>query len=45
VSHIDWPLAILLAVMFVVMSVFRWRYFRSVARRRAQRREGGGSAP
>ena len=44
-SHIDWPLAILLAVMFVVMSVFRWRYFRSVARRRAQPREGGGAAP
>ena len=39
-SDIDWPLAILLAVMFVVMSVFRWRYFRSVARRRALRREG-----
>ena len=36
---IDWPLAITLAVMFVVMSVFRWRYFRSVARRRARRRE------
>jgi len=31
--------------MFVVMSVFRWRYFRSVARRRAQRREDGGSTP
>jgi len=45
VGDIDWPLAILLAVMFVVMSVFRWRYFRSVARRRAGRRDGGGSAP
>lgn len=39
-SDIDWPLAITLAVVFVVMSVFRWRYFRSVARRRAERREG-----
>jgi hypothetical protein len=39
VSDIDWPLAIMLAVVFVVMSVFRWRYFRSVARRRAQRSE------
>jgi hypothetical protein len=36
--NIDWPLAIMLAVMFVVMSVFRWRYFRSVARRRATRK-------
>jgi uncharacterized membrane protein len=45
VRDIDWPLAILLGVMFVVMSVFRWRYFRSVARRRAQRRDGGGSTP
>jgi hypothetical protein len=43
VSDIDWPLAITLAVVFVVMSVFRWRYFRSVARRRAQRREGADS--
>lgn len=32
-SGIDWPLAILLAVMFVVMSVLRWRYFQSKARR------------
>jgi hypothetical protein len=37
VSDVDWPLAVTLAVVFVVMSVFRWRYFRSVARRRAQR--------
>jgi hypothetical protein len=43
VSDIDWPLAITLAVVFVVMSVFRWRYFRSVARRRALRGEGGDS--
>jgi hypothetical protein len=40
VSDIDWPLAITLAVVFVVMSVVRWRYFRSVARRRARRTEG-----
>ena len=42
---IDWPLAITLAVVFVVMSVFRWRYFRSVARRRAQRRQGDETSP
>jgi hypothetical protein len=36
VSDIDWPLAITLAIVFVVMSVVRWRYFRSVARRRAR---------
>jgi len=33
VRDIDWPLAITLAVVFVVMSVVRWRYFKSVARR------------
>jgi len=33
VREIDWPLALTLAVVFVVMSVVRWRYFRSVARR------------
>ena len=43
--NIDWPLAIMLAVMFVVMSVFRWRYFRSVARRRAKQRETGDASP
>ena len=37
--EIDWPLAITLAVVFVVMSIFRWRYFRSLARRRARREE------
>jgi hypothetical protein len=37
--NIDWPLAITLAVVFVVMSIVRWRYFRSVARRRARRAE------
>jgi hypothetical protein len=40
VRDIDWPLAITLAVVFVVMSVVRWRYFRSVARRRARRLDG-----
>ena len=42
--NIDWPLAITLAIVFVVMSVVRWRYFRSLARRRARRAassEGG----
>jgi len=37
--NIDWPLAITLAVVFVVMSVVRWRYFKSLARRRARRTE------
>ena len=37
--NIDWPLAITLAVVFVVMSIVRWRYFRSLARRRARRAE------
>lgn len=36
---VDWPLAITLAVVFVVMSVVRWRYFKSLARRRAARAE------
>ena len=26
--NVDWPLAIMLAAMFVVMSVLRWRYFK-----------------
>jgi hypothetical protein len=26
-KHVDWPLAITLAFVFVVMSVVRWRYF------------------
>jgi hypothetical protein len=34
---IDWPLAITLAVVFIVMSIVRWRYFKSLARRRARR--------
>jgi len=33
-KDVDWPLAITLAVVFVVMSVVRWRYFKSLARRR-----------
>jgi membrane protein implicated in regulation of membrane protease activity len=33
--NIDWPLAITLAIVFVVSSVVRWRYFkRRVERRR-----------
>lgn len=40
-KDIDWPLAIVLGVVFVAMSVVRWRYFKSLARRRSQaRREG-----
>ena len=35
-SEVDWPLAIVLGVVFVVMSVVRWRYFKSLARRRSQ---------
>jgi membrane protein implicated in regulation of membrane protease activity len=34
-SRIDWPLAVTLAVVFVVMSIVRWRYFmRRLARRK-----------
>lgn len=33
-KDIDWPLAIVLVVVFVVMSIVRWRYFQSLARRR-----------
>jgi len=43
-QNVDWPLAITLAVVFVVMSVFRWRYFRSLARRRARRDDASGAA-
>jgi hypothetical protein len=41
---VDWPLAIVLAIVFVVMSVVRWRYFQGLARRRGerQRREPPG---
>lgn len=27
-KNVDWPLALMLALMFVVMSVVRWRYFK-----------------
>jgi hypothetical protein len=33
-NKIDWPLAVMLAVMFVVMSLVRWRYFKRWAGRR-----------
>ena len=36
-KNVDWPLAIALAVVFVVMSAVRWRYFKGLARRRSQR--------
>lgn len=36
-SRIDWPLAITLAAIFVIVTVVRWRYFR--ARYRGQRKE------
>jgi membrane protein implicated in regulation of membrane protease activity len=39
--NIDWPLAIVLVIVFVVSSVVRWRYFK----RRAERRKGGGTQP
>jgi len=42
---VDWPLAITLAIVFVVMSVVRWRYFRSVARRRRRSAEGSDAPP
>jgi hypothetical protein len=32
-SRIDWPLAIVLVVVFVVTSVVRWKYFMSASRR------------
>lgn len=49
-EHIDWPFAIALAVVFVVMSVVRWRYFQSLARRRdraraEKSRQGDGAPP
>ncbi|MFI5256702.1 MAG: hypothetical protein ACHQRK_05515 [Gemmatimonadales bacterium] len=31
--HIDWPLAVALAIVFVVMSVVRWRYFKALGKR------------
>jgi hypothetical protein len=44
VHNVDWPLAITLAVVFIVISVVRWRYFRSLVRRRAARKEGAERA-
>ena len=44
-SDIDWPLAILLAIVFVVMSVVRWRHFKSVARRSARDRDAKSDPP
>jgi membrane protein implicated in regulation of membrane protease activity len=40
-SRVDWPLAILLVVVFVVMSVLRWRYFMSASRRRTAKKDDG----
>jgi hypothetical protein len=40
-SDIDWPLAIALGVVFVVMSLLRWRYFRRRMRRRGTERGEG----
>lgn len=41
-KNVDWPLAVALAIVFVVMTAVRWRYFQSLARRRgrAKRDEG-----
>ncbi len=44
-NGIDWPLAIMLLVVFVVMSVFRWRYFRSAARRWGNRSRNNTRQP
>ena len=32
-SRVDWPLAITLAIVFVVMTFARWRYFMRRAKR------------
>jgi membrane protein implicated in regulation of membrane protease activity len=42
-SDIDWPLAGTLAVVFVVMSVLRWRYFRRRMERQKHRERGKGT--
>ena len=36
-KNVDWPLAVALVIVFVVMSAVRWRYFVSARRRRAER--------
>jgi membrane protein implicated in regulation of membrane protease activity len=41
-SRIDWPLALTLAFVFVVMSVVRWRYFMRRAARRKDAATGKG---
>lgn len=43
-SQIDWPLAIALGVVFVVMSVVRWRYFRSASKRWAAKKDRDSSS-
>ena len=42
-SDIDWPLAGMLAVMFVVMSVVRWRYFKRRMNRHETRERKKGT--
>ena len=42
-SDIDWPLAGTLAVVFVVMSLLRWRYFRRRMERQNRRERGKGT--
>lgn len=44
-SDIDWPLALTLAAMFVVMSALRWRYFTSASRRWNRPRQESSSNP
>ncbi|MEO7455420.1 MAG: hypothetical protein ABIY52_04110 [Gemmatimonadaceae bacterium] len=36
-SNIDWPLAIVLGVVFVVLSLARWRWFKARMNRNARR--------
>ena len=42
-SDIDWPLAGTLLVVFVVMSVLRWRYFKRRMARHDARDRGKGA--
>ena len=42
-SDIDWPLAGTLVVMFVVMSVLRWRYFKRRLERHARNEREKGT--
>jgi hypothetical protein len=41
VSGVDWPLAVGLAVVFVVLTAARVRYFRALARRRRPSTDAG----